>query len=280
MKKIGFVDYYISEWHANNYPDWIKLANKKLDTNFVLSYVWAQRDVSPIDNITTDEWCQKYGAEKCDTIEELCEKSDYILILAPSDPETHLDYAKIVLPFGKPTYIDKTFAPDYDTAKQIFDIAKQYNTPFFSTSALRYAEEFESLKGLNNAIITGGGSNFHEYMIHPIEIFVSLFSDKVTKVKVEAMGANRICRLKTLNGNEASIIYSPEFAFTVTAQIGENKFCKKEAKSDFFINLLEKIMIFFKTEMEPFNPKETLEVMRIRDALICAEKNDSVWLEI
>ena len=24
MKKIGFVDYYISEWHANNYPGWIK----------------------------------------------------------------------------------------------------------------------------------------------------------------------------------------------------------------------------------------------------------------
>ena len=24
MKTIGFVDYYISEWHANNYPVWIK----------------------------------------------------------------------------------------------------------------------------------------------------------------------------------------------------------------------------------------------------------------
>lgn len=24
MKKIGFIDYYLSEWHANNYPIWIK----------------------------------------------------------------------------------------------------------------------------------------------------------------------------------------------------------------------------------------------------------------
>ena len=24
MKTIGFIDYYLSEWHANNYPDWIK----------------------------------------------------------------------------------------------------------------------------------------------------------------------------------------------------------------------------------------------------------------
>ena len=26
MKKIGFVDYYLSEWHANNYPAWIEEA--------------------------------------------------------------------------------------------------------------------------------------------------------------------------------------------------------------------------------------------------------------
>lgn len=23
MKKIGFVDYFLDEWHANNYPVWI-----------------------------------------------------------------------------------------------------------------------------------------------------------------------------------------------------------------------------------------------------------------
>ena len=280
MKKIGFVDYYISEWHANNYPDWIKMANKKLGTDFVLSYAWAQKDISPNDNVTTDEWCEKYGVEKCNTIEELCEKSDYILILAPSNPETHLEYAKAVLPFGKPTYIDKTFAPDYETAKQIFQIAKQYNTPFFSTSALRFANELDTFKGLKNAIITGGGGNFHEYMIHPIEMFVTMFSDKVTSVKVETMGASRICYLKTLNGFESSIIYSPQLSFSVAAQMSDSEFSKKEITSDFFVNLLEKMMDFFKTNKEPFNPAETLEVMRIRDALISAEKNNGVWLEI
>ena len=30
MKHIGFVDYYISEWHANNYPAWFKEAAEKL----------------------------------------------------------------------------------------------------------------------------------------------------------------------------------------------------------------------------------------------------------
>ena len=41
MKTIGFVDYYISEWHADNYPKWIKEANEKLGEDFKLEYVWA-----------------------------------------------------------------------------------------------------------------------------------------------------------------------------------------------------------------------------------------------
>ena len=35
MKKIGFVDYYISEWHANNYPLWIKEACEKAGLDYI-----------------------------------------------------------------------------------------------------------------------------------------------------------------------------------------------------------------------------------------------------
>ena len=119
MKKIGFIDYYISEWHANNYPKWISEASERLGEDFKVSYAWAELDVSPVDGVTTDEWCEKFGAEKCETLAELCEKSDVILLLAPSNPEKHLQYAKAVLPYGKTTYIDKTFAPDLATAEEI-----------------------------------------------------------------------------------------------------------------------------------------------------------------
>ena len=125
MKTIGFIDLYLSEWHANNYPEWIRQACEKSGDDFVVKYAWAEEDVSPVDGVTTDEWCEKYGVEKCNSIAEVCEKADYILVLAPSNPETHLRYAKEVLKYKKNTYIDKTFAPDYATAKEIFDIAKK-----------------------------------------------------------------------------------------------------------------------------------------------------------
>ena len=117
MKTIGFIDYYLSEWHANNYPAWIKEQSDKMGEEIAVKYAWAELEKSPLDGITTEEWCDKFGVFKCETIAELCEKADYILILAPSDPEKHLGYAKEALKFRKRTYIDKTFAPDYKTAK-------------------------------------------------------------------------------------------------------------------------------------------------------------------
>ena len=38
MKKIGFVDYYISEWHANNYPAWIDA----LGCDYKVTHAWAE----------------------------------------------------------------------------------------------------------------------------------------------------------------------------------------------------------------------------------------------
>ena len=46
MRKIGFVDHYIDEWHANNYPAWIR--ESSFGGAFVLSLVNSfKRVISP-----------------------------------------------------------------------------------------------------------------------------------------------------------------------------------------------------------------------------------------
>lgn len=280
MKKIGFVDYYISEWHANNYPAWIKQANEKLGTDYEVAYAWAELDVSPVYGETTDEWCKRYGVTRCATVSELCEKSDVIIVLAPSNPEKHLQYAREVLPFSKRTYIDKTFAPDYKTAKEIFEIAEKYKTPFFSTSALRFADELENLKGSNDLIITGGGSNFAEYMIHTVEMAVKLLDNPAQRVKVENIGEQRICRAETENGFETAIIFSPCEGFGINAKTENGKYTHCNIKSEFFLNLITEIIKFFETGILPFDTKQTLEVMRLRTALLNAEKTPEKWVAI
>lgn len=265
MKKIGFVDYYISEWHANNYPVWIK----NLNCGYEVTHAWAELDVSPVDGVNTEEWCYKFNVNQCYSIDELCQKCDFIIILAPSNPEKHLEYAEAVLKYGKPTYIDKTFAPDYETAAKIFDIAKRYSTPFFSTSALRFADELEELDGGNNFIITGGGSNFPEYCIHTIEMAIKLLDNKIEDVNIVRQGEQRICHLTAANGNRATVIYAPSLPFSVACNRADGKDVYVKIASDFFGNLMKDITRFFEDGSVSFDTDQTLEAMRLRDRLLC-----------
>ncbi len=271
MKKIGFIDYYISEWHANNYPIWIKEANEKLGEDFVISYVWAEQEISPLDGVSTDKWCQEFGVEKCTTIEELCEKSDYILILAPSNPEKHLGYAKVALKYGKNTYIDKTFAPDLKTSEEIFDLAKKYGTKFFSSSALRFASELDGKEGSKSIITTSGGGNFPEYAVHQIEMIVRTLGIGAKAVTCEKEFDKLVCKIEYVDERSATMIYFPfgSFGFMATDKDGKTSAYESVA-SPFFNRLIEEILKFYISGKPCFDTNETLEIMKIRELAVLA----------
>ena len=264
MKKIGFIDYYVSEWHANNYPQWIKDASQKLGLEYEVAYAWAEKDVSLVDGKTTDEWCKEMGVERCNSIAELCEKADYILILAPSDPDKHLGYAQEALKCGKHTYIDKTFAPDLATAEKIFALGKQYNTVFFSSSALRFAAEHEGKKDALCVCTTGGGGNLPEYIIHQAEMIVRLMGVGATSVTAEKLCDKITLRVAYADGRSAQMTYAPSMPFTTTVTTREGKTTLQVIRSDFFATLMEEILKFYESGTPCFDAAETLEVMKIR----------------
>lgn len=276
MKKIGFVDYYLHEWHANNYPAWFSEVCARLGKEYKVAYAWAELEASPDDGVTSDEWCKKYGAEKCATLEELCEKSDYILILAPSNPEKHLGYAEIALKYGKRTYIDKTFAPDAATAEKIFALGKKYNAPFFSSSALRYADELTGVRAAS-VMTTGGGRSLEEYIIHQTEMVVKTLGTGAKRVQVED-GAEKICRVEYGDGRKAVMIYDDGLPFNVYVKKENGETAFLPIVSDYFKNLIADIVNFFETGERSFCPEETMEVMRIREAAVRGEKDPGKWI--
>lgn len=279
MKTIGFVDYYLNEWHANNYPNWIREICEKEGLDFVVKYAWAEKEFSTDNSMSTDEWCKKFGVEKCDTIEELCEKSDYILILAPSNPEKHLGYAEQVLKYKKNTYIDKTFAPDYETARKIFDVAERYGTKFFSTSALRYATELEELLESKSIITMGGGRSLEEYIIHQIEMVIKVLDAEFIKVRVNKQGDNQyVCAVEFNNDKSATMLFSPIYPFTVCVDNKQGNAKYEVIKSDFFKNLIADILNFYRTGEVSFDTKQTLEVMKIREAVVSGVNNKGKWI--
>lgn len=279
MKKIGFVDYFLSEWHANNYPSWIKEICEEQSLSYELSYAYGEKP-SVFDKMTTDQWCEKFGVEKCETIEELCEKSDVIVVLSPSNPEKHLEYAKKVLKYKKPTYIDKTFAPDYATAKEIFDLAEMYETPVFSSSALRYADEIENYRDEDAIITTGGGSSIGEYIVHQAEMVVKVLSAEPKSVTVSKQGNQYICRAEFEGGKKATMIYADPLPFSVCIQRNDGTQKYSGINSPFFKKLIKDMLNLFETGKESFPRSETLYVMKLREAVLKGTGKPDVKIEI
>ena len=274
MKKIGFVDYYISEWHANNYPAWMGEITK----DYKVSYVWAEKNDSPVDGVTTAQWCEKFGAEQCATLEELCEKSDVIVILSPGFPEKHLPYAKVVLPYGKRTYIDKTFSPDLTEAKEIFALAKKYGTPFFSTSALRYADELDCVQNCRQMVTTGSGRSAGEYIVHQAEMIVKKLGTGACAIRCEGDASLYTFRIQYADDRSATMLFSGAHPFTVYMAGDTSRYT--EVKSSFFKKLIADMIRFFEEGTVSFDPIETLEVMKIRGGAMKAIDSVGEWITL
>ena len=278
MKKIGFVDYYLDEWHANNYPAWIKAKNR----DFEVAYAYGEIDTP--NNRTTDKWCEDNKIERCKTIKELCEKSDYIVILSPDNAERHLMYAEQVLPFGKLTYIDKTFAPDSKMAEEIFELSEKYNCPICSTSALRYASELENLKNVESVMSVGGGLTYDIYSIHQLEMIVKLMGADVKRIIATQNTLSVNLTFEYNDNRRASLIqnvhcYDIPFIL-LTKHEGESTTRYTTVNSDFFQNFIDGLLDFFETGKVMATKEETLAVIKLIDNGKKALSNLDKWIEL
>ena len=272
--KVGFVDYYLGEWHANHLPDILKKISGDLKTDVQLAYAWAEREPSPVDGETTDGWCRKFGAERCTTIAELCEKSDGIVILSPTNPEYHLGYAKQVLPFGKPTFIDKPVAVNEAEAREIFALAEKYHAPCYSSSALRYARELKDVKAPTFIATTGGITTYEEYIIHQIEMVVATLGIGATGVRAVKMGELVHFEISYPDARSANMTMTGDPMMPFTAILGNAKERKfREITSDFFYDAYADMVRFFADGKVSFDPAEVMEVAKIRDMTLAAVKS-------
>jgi predicted dehydrogenase len=178
--RIGFVDNRLENYHANVF---LKAFRGQLkDRGWTVAGCWS-RDADDGRAWAAHNDVPWYGSPAA-----LNEQVDAFMVLAPSNPELHLELCEQVFPFAKPTYVDKTFAPDIATARKIFDLADHHKTPVQTTSALRYTNVQDHVKSAGGAgavkhmITWGGGSSFAEYAIHPVELLISCMGAKATSL--------------------------------------------------------------------------------------------------
>jgi predicted dehydrogenase len=168
--RIGFVDYQLENYHANVYLKAFRGPLK--DRGVVVNGCYG------LDAAIGQAWAKKNDVPYFDDATAMNEVVDAYMVLAPSNPETHLELCQRVFMFGKPTYVDKTFAPDLGAAKRIFELADKHHVPVQTSSALRYTNVQAYVRdpqhgALKHMIAWGGGSSFDEYAIHPVEMVIS-----------------------------------------------------------------------------------------------------------
>lgn len=281
MKKIGFIDYFLNEWHADNYPEMIKKAS---DGEFEVCYAYAYTEPPVGSNkLSNAQWAEEHGVELLSSIEEVIEKSDLLIVLSPDNPEMHEELCKLPLASGKLTYVDKTFAPDKEAAKRIFANAEAHNTPCFSTSALRFAAELANFDKDNICrVYTEGPSSLSIYSIHQIEPMVSLMNCHPLRVMYLGDEKHPSYLVEFENGKVAQAYHrnNPGMTFRFSTVNAENRAVICDVTSNFFALFIDALVEFFRTGVAPVPHEQTIDVIAIRTAVIEAAQTPYQWVNV
>ncbi|MDD5727001.1 MAG: Gfo/Idh/MocA family oxidoreductase [Victivallales bacterium] len=289
-KKIGFLDYYIDEWHANQYPE--MLAAGRWKDEFEVAYAWEEVPVSRIPTATgkqnLEQWCAARNIKAVNSIQELVDKSDAIVLLSPGWPEHHERLSRFLLTSGKPIYIDKPMADSYGAAKRMFALADAHHTPVMSSSALRFDSHLQAqLSAFENnpvsfASCRGNGKirGFINYGIHQIEILVMALGSGASRV-MQLYGAASDIDLMLIDypdGRRGTLNRMPGLGFELIGCCRDYKEFRISEFTDFFPNMIDNMMQFFASG-EPSVPRaQTLEAMRVFEAGIRALAVPGTWM--
>lgn len=244
----------------------------------VAAYPKGSNDIkSSVDRIPGyTEDVKKQGVEIVNSIDELLPKVDFVL-LETNDGRLHLQQAIPVLKAGKRMFIDKPVAASLTDAIAIFDAAKHFNVPIFSSSSLRYISGTEEIAQGKIGKVIGVDAfspcslekshpDLFWYGIHGVEILftimgtgcktVSHIHTPDTDFAIGTWQDNRIGSFRGIRSGRSGY--------------GGNVFGEKGilALGDFggYDPLLLKILEFFKTGIPPVRAEETLDIIAFMQA--------------
>ncbi len=279
MKKVGFIDYYLWNFHAINYPEMIK---KYSGGEMEVAYAYAAGENPRDSEHTNAMWSETYGVPLVSSIEEVVEKSDCLVVLSPDNPEKHEELCALPLKSGKPVYVDKTFAPDKETAKRIFAMAESNGTPCFSVSALFFADEYADLETEKIETLRLASPSIYEiYSIHQIEPIVKLMGEEAKRVMCVGEAPFAMVIIEFESGRRAQLACYPNGG-PMMATVGFKDMTSRhlEIKSPFFDNFVKGLVRFFDIGEIPVSHAQTVQVIAIREAGLKAMEKPFTWVEV
>lgn len=219
------------------------------------------------------EEIKKLDVEIVGSIDELLKRVDCVL-LETNDGRPHLEQALPCFKAGKPTFIDKPIAASLADAIAVFDAAKKYNCPTFSSSSLRYGKQTQavrtgSLGKVHRAETTSPASlekthpDLFWYGIHGVEsLFTAMGTGCETATrrttpegKIEVVG-------EWVGGRVGTYREDKGYVGKAVGEKGE----APVGDSAGYRPLIVEIVKFFKTKQPPVAEAETLEIYAFMEA--------------
>lgn len=216
------------------------------------------------------------GVEITSSITELLDKVDCVM-LETNDGNLHLEQAYEVFKAGKVVFIDKPIGANLAQAIAIFQLAKQYNVPVFSSSALRYTTQSQKLRNGELGKVLGADcyspahlepshADLAWYGIHATEaLFTVMGTGCVSVNRMSSEGTDVVVglwndgRIGTVRGARTGKAPYGGNAATDQGVVSTGVYEGYEA-------LLKEILKFFKTRIPPVTEKETLEIFTFIEA--------------
>ena len=194
-----------------------------------------------------------------------------------------MDLCQKPLRSGKCVYVDKTFALEKSTAEALVKIAEESGTPFFSTSALRFADELKDIDREGICFINSRGpGNFDTYSIHQIEPIVVLMGSKAKRIMSVGNGKYESMVIE-FEGNRSIVMSQYGWTgvdFSMLVNYEDGKTVSVPAMSNTFPNFIKAMCDFFRTGDIKAAHDETVAIMGIIEAGNKALANPGVWIEI
>ena len=288
MLRIGFADEYLDNWHCNEYPHFLREAIERWGFDAEITKAFAYQDQPPTGGVSTLDWCRERNIRPAASMEELVRDCDAILVIAADDARYHEKVARLPLMSGKPVFVDKTFAPDAETGKRMFDLARAYGTPVFSSSAQRYCQSILDWQQAHPDkpmfVSTVGPHSLDSYAVHQLEPIVALMGTGAKRLKAFACGSQVTQLILDYGeGRFASFMQTPqpwaEFNFMVSPD-GETGARLPSDDTNFYHNLMKAILDFFIHGIVPVREEETLEILSIIDLARMARTRPDTWFSL
>ena len=233
---------------------------------------------------------QAMGVEIVDSIAELLPRVDAVL-LETNDGRPHFRQALPVLKAGKRMFIDKPMAASLVDVIAIFEAAKHYGVPVFSTSALRYGKGTLAAHQGSIGPIVGCDTHcscalepthpdFFWYGIHGVEALFTVMGTGCKSVSRThtagedfAVGVWEGGRIGSFRGMRVGNSTYGGIAFGTTGTLEVGAY-------DGYEPLVVGIVDFFRHGVPPTTAEETIEIFAFMEAADLSKERDGTPVKI